>query len=143
MQSRETSSLCVVEQLTETQFQDLHALYRQEWWTNRRTLEETRKVVAGSQICLGLADLNGRLVGFSRVLTDFIFKALIFDVIVATEYRGSGVGDRLVSLIVGHQRLRDVGTFELYCLPELFPFYERHGFSDAVGRIRLMRRMTA
>jgi GNAT superfamily N-acetyltransferase len=140
MQHKEPSSLCVVEQLTEDQLQDLHALYHQEWWTNRRTLEETRKVVAGSQICLGLVDINGKLVGFSRVITDFIFKALIFDVIVAQEYRGLGLGDKLISLIAGHQKLRDVRAFELYCLPELFPFYERHGFSDDIGKIRLMRR---
>jgi ribosomal protein S18 acetylase RimI-like enzyme len=80
------------------------------------------------------------LIGFARVLTDFTFKALIFDVIVNPDYRGLGLGDRLVSLIVSHPRLKSVASFELYCLPELIPFYERHGFGDDVGGIRLMRR---
>jgi ribosomal protein S18 acetylase RimI-like enzyme len=139
MRPGEAASLNVVWQLTEGQLQDLHALYQNEWWTRNRTLEETRKVVDGSQICLGLVDSSDKLVGFGRVLTDFMFKALIFDVIVAPDYRGIGLGDNLVSLITGHEKLRDVKSFELYCLPELVPFYERHGFSGDVGNVRLMR----
>jgi predicted GNAT family N-acyltransferase len=143
MRPEETLSLRVVEQLTESQLRDLQVLYRNEWWTNQRTLDETRKVVAGSQVCIGLVESTGQLVGFSRVLTDYTFKALVFDVIVAPKYRGSGLGDKLVSLVSNHERLREVKTFELYCLPELIPFYERHGFSDDVGKIRLMRRVVA
>src|SRR6478752_7034711 len=102
MPSRKISSLYAVWLLTEEQIMDLHTLYQNEWWTESRTLEETRKVVVGSQICLGLVEPSGKLVGFSRLLTDFIFKALVFDVIVAPEYRGLGLGDRLVSLVMAH-----------------------------------------
>jgi len=135
------SSLSVVDRLTEEHKQQLHALYQGEWWTRGRTLEETRRVVDGSQICIGLVEPSGRLVGFTRVITDFVFKALVFDVIVAPGYRSAGLGDRLLSLVIGHERLRGVKSMELYCLPELMPFYERHGFSDDVGRVRFMRRV--
>jgi hypothetical protein len=36
--------------------------------------------------------------------------------------------------------LRDVASIELVCQPELMPFYRRWGFSEQVGRSRLMRR---
>jgi GNAT superfamily N-acetyltransferase len=134
-------SLRVVDRLTEEQKQDLHVMYQGEWWSKDRTLEETHRVVDGSQVCIGLVESSGRLVGFTRIITDFVFKALVFDVIVAPGYRGVGVGDRLMSLAVGHERLRGVKSMELYCLPELMPFYQRHGFSDDVGRVRLMRRV--
>lgn len=134
-------TLSVVDRLTEEQKQQLHVLYQGEWWTRGRTLEETRRVVDGSQVCIGLIEPSGRLAGFTRVITDFTFKALVFDVIVAPGYRGAGLGDRLLSLVIGHERLRGVKSMELYCLPELMPFYERHGFSDDVGQIRLMRRV--
>jgi GNAT superfamily N-acetyltransferase len=133
-------ALAVVEQLTEAQRQQLHSFYQNEWWTRDRTLEETHRVVDGSQICIGLVEPSGRLVGFSRIITDFTFKALVFDVIVATDYRARGLGDRLMSLILEHAKLKNVRTIELYCLPELVPFYERFGFTDDVGRLRLMRR---
>lgn len=35
--------------------------------------------------------------------------------------------------------LADVVSIELVCQPELTPFYRRRGFSDQVGRSRLMR----
>jgi predicted GNAT family N-acyltransferase len=81
-----------------------------------------------------------RLVGFARVLTDFVYEALVLDVIVAEDLRGTGLGAALMNAIVNHPRLALVRTIELACQPELVSFYERWGFTDKVGRSRLMRR---
>jgi GNAT superfamily N-acetyltransferase len=83
---------------------------------------------------------DGRLVGFARVLTDRVFKALVFDVIVAPDHRADGIGRGLMEQIVGHSDLRKVAHLELYCLPEMAPFYERWGFSTDVSGLQLMRR---
>lgn len=40
---------------------------------------------------------------------------------------------------MSHPRRREVGHVELYCLPELAPFYERWGFSTDVGGVLLQR----
>ena len=133
----------VVHDLDETGLAELHALFAREWWTAGRSLEDTRRCVAGSQVRIGLVDDPGALAGFARVVTDYTFKALIFDVIVAEAHRGKGLGDRLIALVLGHPDLVRVGHFELYCLPELGAFYERHGFSTEVGGVRLMRRTGA
>jgi predicted GNAT family N-acyltransferase len=131
--------MTVVHALDEAQIGQLHALYQNEWWTRGRSLDATRRCVTGSQICIGLVDGKGKLAAFARVITDFTFKALIFDVIVAKAARGAGLGQRLFDEITGHDRLRQVRHFELYCLPELFGFYRRFGFSENVGEVRLMR----
>lgn len=125
--------------LSDRQLNDLHELYKNEWWTSNRTFEETKACVEGSPICIGLINDQDELVGFARVLTDFIFKALIFDVIVSIDYRGLGLGDKLMSLIKTHPKLSKVRCFELYCLPEMFSYYRTHGFSAKVGEIKLMR----
>ncbi len=80
---RDTADLREVPTWSEEHLVQLHHLYQGEWWTKRRSIEATRRVVHGSQICLGLETHAGELVGFARVLTDFTFKAFIFDVIVA------------------------------------------------------------
>jgi predicted GNAT family N-acyltransferase len=129
----------VIYNLTENHIVQLHALYQQEWWTNGRTIEETRRCVGNSQICVGLISASNELIGFARVLTDFTFKALIFDVIVRRDYRKTGLGDRLLFLIKSHKRLQSVKHFELYCLPEMLDFYAKHGFNTDTGEIRLMR----
>lgn len=129
----------IIHTFTDRQIQDLHDLYQEEWWTTGRSITDTRKCIEGSQVCIGLIDDGGCLQGFARVLTDYVFKALIFDVIVTRDQRGSGLGGMLVSLIRNHEQLRRVKHFELYCLPEMFGFYRKHGFSSDLGPIRLMR----
>ena len=132
----------LVHALDERLIEQLHSLYRGEWWSNGRSLEETRRCVAGSQLCFALLDEADQLLAFTRVLTDFIFKAVIFDVIVAPAHRGQGLGDELMQHVLQHERLRQVRHVELYCLPEMFAWYRRHGFSDEVGAVRLMRRIS-
>lgn len=129
----------IVESLTNKQIEQLHQLYQQEWWSGKRSLTETKLVVYGSSLIIGIVNDDNRLVGFARVLTDYIFKALIFDVIVAKDHRSQGLGDQLISLIRQHEKLQKVKAFELYCLPEMVPFYQSHEFSDDVGEIKLMR----
>ena len=130
----------IVHELDETLIAQLHAFFLREWWTEDRSLEETRCCVEGSQVCIGLTDDAGNLIGFVRVITDYTFKALIFDVIVAEAHRGTGLGDRLIELVLEHLDLANVKHFELYCRPEIAPFYARHGFTAEVGGVRLMRR---
>ena len=130
----------IVHRIDEALIAQLHALFEREWWTAGRSLEETRRCMEGSQVRIGLTDDAGDLIGFARVVTDYTVKALIFDVIVAEAHRGKGLGDRLIERVLDHPDLARVRHFELYCLPEIGPFYERHGFSTEVGGVRLMRR---
>ena len=131
----------VVEVLDEGQVRQLHSLYQGEWWSAGRTLEEVRTMLAHSDVVVGLCAADtGRLLAFARVLTDGVFKALIFDVIVDRAHRSEGLGHELMDQILGHPALSVVHHFELSCLPELEPFYERWGFSNEVAGVSLMRR---
>ena len=129
----------VCHQLDNKQMEQLHALYQCESWSAGRSLEETQIAVKNSQLCFALVDGEKNLVAFARVLTDYIFKALIFDVIVDGKYRGRGLGNTLVMTIKNYSRLSQVKHFELYCLPELHDFYGKHGFTLNVSDMRLMR----
>lgn len=129
------------ERLSESQIQDLWTLYQSEWWTKGREMADVRCMLEHSDIIIGLCEpATKRLVAFARVLTDYVYKALIFDVIVDAPHRGSGLGQALLDAIVGHPELQRVRHWELYCLPELIPFYERWGFTEDLGGLRFMRR---
>ena len=129
----------VIYSLSENHIAQLHTLYQQEWWTKGRSAEDIKKCVLGSQICIGIVSETDELVGYARVITDYVFKAFIFDVIVRHDARGLGLGNKLLSLITTHQQLESVRHFELYCLPEMMAFYTKHGFVSEVGEIQLMR----
>ena len=130
----------IINRLQERHIVQLHELYEQEWWTRGRTLEDVRAMVASSEYLYGLSEgPTDALVGFARVLTDTVFKSLIFDLIVDPGHRGQALGRQLMVHILRDPRLARVKHFELYCLPGLEPFYERLGFSADVGGVRLMR----
>jgi GNAT superfamily N-acetyltransferase len=129
-----------IDRLTDAQAEDLHRLYQHEWWTQERSLSQVRSLLRHSDLVVAFCESESRrLVAFARVITDFTIKALILDVIVAREYRKGGLGQKLLDAIVTHASLESVGHLELYCRPELVPFYERWGFSDALGSLRFMR----
>ncbi|MDR9830374.1 hypothetical protein RCJ22_32850, partial [Vibrio sp. FNV 38] len=77
------------------------------------------------------------------VLSDLIFKAIIFDVIVCNSKKSRGLGVKLMHSIQNHEDLKHIKHFELYCLPEMETYYEKFGFSTEVGGISLMRHINA
>ena len=117
-------------------------LYRGEWWSRDRTeAEVSRMLDAADLVLVGVVERESdTLVGFTRVLTDGIFKAMVFDVIVAPDRRGDGIGRLLIEAALAHERVRDVEHLELYCRPEHVPFYERWGFERAPADLCFMRR---
>ena len=127
-----------IETLEESHLIRLHELFQQEWWTKGRSLKDTKAAVSGSQIVLAAVE-GEEVAGFVRVLTDYVFKAMIFDLIVARSFRGQNVGQLLVEKILEHRDLTKVRHFELYCLPELEAYYRKLGFTEEVGGVRLMR----
>ena len=130
-----------VERLDDRLRADLMELYRHEWWTNTRREEDVVRMLAHTDLVIGVCtEPGGQLVGFARVLTDRAFKALILDVIIEKGHRSTGLGRRLVQYVLDHPMLAEVGHVELYCRPELIPFYEKWGFSMTPADVNLMRK---
>jgi predicted GNAT family N-acyltransferase len=81
-------------------------------------------MLAGS-LCVG-AWQDGRLVGFARVITDGVYRALLEDVVVDETLRGQGIGQALVERML--ERLTHVQQILLVCGEHLIPFYAPFGF---------------
>lgn len=128
-----------VEVLNEFQVEQLHALMKQQWWGGQRSLEDVKIMAANTSLMIGLIeDSSGLLVGFCRVLTDFAFRATIYDVMVTAELKGAGLGKRLMDTLCKHPSLQRVSFIYLACEPELSSFYEPWGFKTYEGRAEWM-----
>ena len=133
-------TLRLVHELTAAQADELWRLFQDEWWTRGRSLDEVRRMLAGTDLVFALAGDDGELAAFARVLTDGVLKALVLDVVVAPRWRDGGLGRRLMDAVLAHPELAGVRHFELYCPSEMAPFYEQWGFTADLGALRFLRR---
>lgn len=107
--------------------QQLLRLFQQAPWAKGRSLDDAKEMLRHTDLALCAWD-GEQLVGFARVLTDFVYRATIWDVIVDQAYQKQGIGTELVQRILRHPRLKKV---ELVWLCTRQPaFYERLGFSS-------------
>lgn len=75
------------------------------------------------------------MIGFSRILTDFVYRATVYDVIIKPSYRKMGLGAKLLDAIINHPQVIAIELLVLYCLPEMIPFYQRWDFMTDVGEL--------
>ena len=129
----------LIEELTTEQATYLCQWFQREWWTRGRSRNDVDLMLKNSSVVLALETLNHRLVGFSRVISDFVFKALVLDIMIDPSLRGKGLGRFLIESLLNHPKLKDVGHFELYCLPEMAPLYHQWEFTQDLGRLTFMR----
>lgn len=116
---------------------EVRALLDQTDWADGRTLDGVARLLAAGPYVAARAD--GRLVGFARALSDGLYRALIEDVIVDAAWRGRGVGDALIRLLLD-THLRAVDQVHLGCEEANVAFYERFGFERTTGpRLILIR----
>ena len=100
-------------------------------WCRDRTLEQLTQAINNSQLLL--TGWFGRdLIACTRVLTDYIYRAVIFDVIVAPDFQNKGIGREILQRVVEHPSLRDVEYFFLYTQDKQ-AFYRRIGWEEYSG----------
>jgi len=78
-----------------------------------------------------------KLVGFGRVVTDFVLHAMIFDMIILPAYQGQGIGTIVLERLVKKCKDHGIRDIQLFCAKGKRGFYEKNGFEvraeDAPG----------
>ncbi len=106
----------------------LVTLYTQAPWAKGRTVEDARQMLAQTDLAVSAWD-GDCLVGFGRVLTDYVYRASIWDVIVHPDYQGQDVGTQIMERILHHPDLKRVELFWLNTRDKQ-AFYEKLGFTS-------------
>ncbi len=120
------------------QLQQLQQLLDEHsFWASGRSQRELSRMLAGSQAVVSA--WQGRaLVGFGRATSDGVFRAVLWDVVVAAEHQGQGLGRRIVEALLEAPALQGVERTYLMTTNSA-GFYEQLGFT-AVDNQRLMLR---
>lgn len=96
------------------------------FWAKHRSPEDLSIAVANSEPVIGVWDQE-RLIGFARATSDGIYRANIWDVVIHPDYRGAGLGRKLVETVLSHPRMNRVERVYLMTTHQQ-SFYERIGF---------------
>jgi GNAT superfamily N-acetyltransferase len=112
-------------------FDQLRALHQDTSWAQDRTLFDLQRAVAASSLVV-TAWSGLTLIGCVRVLSDFVYRAMLCDVIVHPDYRRQGIGRLLVEHVTSHPRLDRVQKFTLLTA-SAGSFYRRLGWKRYPG----------
>jgi GNAT superfamily N-acetyltransferase len=98
--------------------------------------DELEKTNKNSWLVISAYEEN-KLVGFGRVVTDFVLHAMIYDMIVLPDHQGRGIGTMILKAIVKRCKEQGIRDIQLFCAKGKRAFYERNGFDvraeDAPG----------
>ena len=108
------------------------------FWAQGRTPAQLRQMLVGSQAVVS-AWLGDRLVGFGRASSDGVFRAVLWDVVVAADHQGQGLGRRLVEKLLAAPELARVERVYLMTTNSA-GFYEQLGFTTLQNQQLMLRR---
>lgn len=106
---------------------ELMNLLKQTYWATERTEGDARKSLQHS-VNFGAFDEKNCLIGFARVVTDFVSMYYICDVIVDEKHRGNGIGKALVEAIVNDKRFTTLSG--LLKTKDAHGLYNQYDFKD-------------
>jgi GNAT superfamily N-acetyltransferase len=113
-------------------------LYQITWWAHDRTRDQVRRALQHSRPVISAWE-GGRMVGFTRVISDLTYRATIWDVIVLPSHQGRGVGKLMMQHVLEHPDLQTVTNFVLLTKDQ-HAFYEQLGFRKERDMAMTLRR---
>ena len=116
---------------------ELQDLYRYTGWGRSRSVEGIDAMLAGTSMCFSVR-FEGRLVAFCRIVTDFVYRASLWDVMVHPEHQGKGLGTSLVDYALNHPAVKNIPMVLTYT-SEWDSFMSSRGFEERKGTLMMLR----
>lgn len=103
--------------------QVIDLLHKTDWAANRDAKIIEKSI--NNSMCYGVFEENHNLIGFARIITDYVTTFYLMDVVVEESFRGQGIGNFLMSEI-----MKDVGhLYGILHTDNAQKFYENFGFT--------------
>jgi GNAT superfamily N-acetyltransferase len=121
--------------LSKANWQEMKDVYESVGWT-KHSVEIIQQVFEASNV-IALAVYNGRIVGFGRALSDGVFNAAIYDVVVHRDFQGHGIGKAIIEDLL--EQLKHVSCVHLIANTGKEEFYQKAGLKKlktAMARYR-------
>jgi GNAT superfamily N-acetyltransferase len=110
----------------EMDFDKVTLMLKDVWWSPGIGKAEVMQGARNSALIVGAFNEKNEQIGYSRVISDKTRFAYIMDVVVDDRYRKNGIGQAMISFILGHPELKDVYQWVLLTK-------DAHGVYSKVG----------
>jgi GNAT superfamily N-acetyltransferase len=104
----------------------VHSILSKTYWAQNIPKDVVERSIKGS-LCFGVYHRE-KQIGFARVITDEATFAYLCDVFIDENFRGRGLGKRLMQIIVGYPTLQGLRRFML-ATKDAHGLYEQFGFA--------------
>jgi len=102
---------------------EMKEIYSSVGW-KKHTKEIIRQVFEASNV-IALVTVNGRIIGFGRAMTDGVFNAAIYDVIVHPEFQKQGIARQIMEYLLN--KLSNISCVHLISTSGNEDFYKKLG----------------
>ena len=99
----------------------------QTFWAKNRSPENLKKMLSNSSVVISVWEEN-QMVGFGRATSDFIYRAVLWDIVINTKMQGLGLGKIVVEALLSSKAIKNVEKIYLMTTNES-DFYKQIGFS--------------
>ena len=111
--------------------------HKHAFWARQRDFHQLRRMLAGSTVVVSLWR-GKRLVGFGRASSDGIYRAVLWDVVVAGDLQGRGLGRRVVEALLSAPKVQQAERVYLMTTNSS-GFYKQLDFESAQPQELLIR----
>ena len=137
--SDDPSTQLIIKTIKSASMKDLILLYKEAgWWESSYDSqpEFLNYIVKDSALFVG-AFWGRKLIGMGRALSDLASDAYIQDVTVLKEFRGKGIGKKIIQTLIEKLKENNVDWIGLIAQPGTSSFYKELGFELLKGHVPL------
>lgn len=129
-----------IRQVNSWNVSEIADLYRAGgWWQEAWDETGITPLIKGSSVFLVAIDRKtSRAIGMGRLISDGVSDGYIQDMVVLPQYRKSGIGGKIVSLLIAEGKKKGLGWIGLIAQPGSEHFYRELGFQPMQGHTPML-----
>ena len=107
------------------------------FWARNRTIKDLKKCLANSDVIVSLWTGNS-IVGFGRALSDGVYRAVLWDVVIDQKHQGKGYGKLIVESLLNTNKIKSSKKIYLMTTNKKL-FYSQLDFKEVTTQSLLIR----
>ena len=111
-------------------------LDEETFWANERDYRSLRTMLFNSTEIISIWQ-EDCLIGFGRATSDKIYRAVLWDIVVKSEFKGVGIGKLIVENLINQKSIKNVEKIYLMTTNKS-SFYSRLGFKKEIKQKLMM-----